>query len=66
MIESVTMQGLHIVGFIRKEKLELLSDVYSSKIKTGFCGCVGNKGAICKNLVIESLGSALERRSSCS
>lgn len=56
MISNAVLQGLHIVAFIRIEKAGFLSDIYSSKIKTGFCGCVGNKGAVCKNIITIELG----------
>ena len=49
MIESAVLQGLHIAAFIRTEKAQLLSDIYTSRIKTGFCGCTGNKGAVGRN-----------------
>lgn len=40
------LQGLHTIAFIRKELHGQINDISTNKIKTGFLGLVGNKGAV--------------------
>jgi len=44
------LQGLHIIAFVRKALYRHISDVHTNKIKTGFLGIVGNKGAVGNDL----------------
>lgn len=45
-IGADVLQGLHTIAFLRKNLNHYLGGVSSNKIKTGFMGVVGNKGAV--------------------
>jgi hypothetical protein len=50
-VGSEVLQGLHTIVFIKKEYYAEVRDLKSGKIKTGFMGVVGNKGAVGRSFV---------------
>jgi hypothetical protein len=45
-LSTEKLAGLHIIGYIRKSMAKHIGNTNSSKVKTGFCGLLGNKGAV--------------------
>lgn len=46
MIDSETLNGIHVVAFLRKGLLKHLSVISKNQIKMGLNGMAGNKGAV--------------------
>jgi synaptojanin len=44
-VVSEDLVGLHIALFVRKQNLRKIHDIATSKVKLGFSGNMGNKGA---------------------
>lgn len=45
-VTSHTMQGLHLVAYLRNSLVQYLTEVDVSKLKRGCFGFLGNKGAV--------------------
>ena len=54
IVESSKLHGLHIIAFVKENKGHLVASLKTKKVKTGWYGLMGNKGAVSLNLVLGS------------
>lgn len=54
LMQSCTLMATHIVVFLKKELVDLASDVESASVATGLYNVIGNKGGVAVSLVLGS------------